>query len=234
MEQSQQHRPRRAAPTWLRYVAKQWIYMVAMATLALALLAKVGEDVFEHESTAFDNAVHMWIVAHQNPLLFDIFLFITWVGSSVPVIVATLALAVWLWRRRVRHVAAVVMTAVVGATAIFLAMKQLFHRVRPPGAIRMHIVTYAFPSGHATTAAAAFVTVAYVLAREGLLSRRTAMTIGIIGPLLIGVSRIYLDVHWATDVLGGWAAGLFIAALSAALYEKLRAGRTLAGSAVVM
>ncbi|MGI8766159.1 MAG: phosphatase PAP2 family protein [Gemmatimonadaceae bacterium] len=232
MEPSQ-HNGHRVAPVWLRYVAKQWVYMVALATVALALLGKVGEDVFEHESTAFDNAVHMWIVAHQNPILFDIFLFITWIGSSVPVIVGTLALAVWLWRRRVRYVAAVVMTAAVGATGIFLVIKQFFHRIRPPGAIRLHVLTYAFPSGHATTSAAVFVTVAYVLARERILSRRNAVVLGVTGPLLIGASRIYLDVHWATDVLGGWAAGLLIAALSAALYERLRVSRTLTGKPLV-
>ncbi|MGI8547632.1 MAG: phosphatase PAP2 family protein, partial [Gemmatimonadaceae bacterium] len=94
--------------------------------------------------------------------------------------------------------------------------------VRPPGAVTYHITTYSFPSGHATSATAIFVTAAYVLWRERLLSRGLAISVGVAGPLLVGLSRVYLDVHWATDVLGGWAAGLFVAALSAALYDRLR------------
>jgi undecaprenyl-diphosphatase len=214
---------------WLGRMAEQGFVMVAIATAMLALLAKVGEDVFEHESTPFDNAVHAWVVAHQNPALFHVSFIISWLGSSGPVIAGALIVAVWLWRRGGRGIAAMVAASAVTATAIFLIIKQFFHRVRPPGAIRLHIVTYAFPSGHSTTSAAIFVTVAYILVREKLMSRRAGTALAVIGPLLIGLSRVYLDVHWATDVLGGWAAGLLVAALSAALYERLRLTRPARG-----
>lgn len=211
-----------AVEEWLRHLAGQWFFMVGISTVMLGLLAAVGDAVLEHESTAFDNAVHMWVVTHQNPVLLKLFLVITWLGSSVPVITIAIALAAWLWHSRGRRVAAVVAVAAATAAALFLVVKQLFHRVRPPGAIIYHITTYSFPSGHATTAAAIFVTAAYVLRRESLISRGLAITLGVAGPLLIGISRVYLDVHWATDVLGGWAAGLFVAALSVVLYDRLR------------
>jgi membrane-associated phospholipid phosphatase len=65
------------------------------------------------------------------------------------------------------------------------------------------------------------VTLCYVLAREKIVSWPVAILIGGLVPLVVGLTRLYLDVHWTTDVLGGWTAGLFIAALSAALYERL-------------
>jgi len=61
-----------------------------------------------------------------------------------------------------------------------------------------------------------------VMAREGMISWTTAIVVGGGIPLIVGLSRIYLDVHWTTDVIAGWAVGLFVAALSAALYEYLR------------
>jgi undecaprenyl-diphosphatase len=60
------------------------------------------------------------------------------------------------------------------------------------------------------------------MAREGIISWTAAIIIGGAVPLAVGLSRLYLDVHWGTDVIGGWAVGLFIAAMSAAVYEYLR------------
>jgi len=132
-------------------------------------------------------------------------------------------MAAWLWRSRGRHISAVLVTAPAVATALFVGIKDLFQRVRPAGAVPLHLVSYSFPSGHATASTAVLVTLAYVLAREGLLSHEVALLVGFFGPLLVGLSRIYLDVHWTTDVLGGWGLGLVVAALSAAAYEHMRA-----------
>jgi undecaprenyl-diphosphatase len=66
------------------------------------------------------------------------------------------------------------------------------------------------------------VTLSYVLARERMISWPAAIAIGGTVPLIVGLTRLYLDVHWTTDVVGGWAVGLMVAALSAALYEYLR------------
>jgi undecaprenyl-diphosphatase len=82
--------------------------------------------------------------------------------------------------------------------------------------------TFSFPSGHAATSAAVMVTLCYVLAREEIISWRTAIILGGSVPLVVGLTRLYLDVHWTTDVVAGWTVGLFVAAMSAALYEYLR------------
>jgi undecaprenyl-diphosphatase len=101
-------------------------------------------------------------------------------------------------------------------------VKLLYGRMRPAGGALLNETTYSFPSGHATTSAAVVVTLCYVMAREGIISWTTAIIVGGLIPLAVGLSRIYLDVHWTTDVVGGWTVGLFVAAMSAALYEYLR------------
>ncbi|MBK5187309.1 MAG: phosphatase PAP2 family protein, partial [Gemmatimonadaceae bacterium] len=108
------------------------------------------------------------------------------------------------------------------ASASFLALKRVYARARPAGGARLHELTYSFPSGHATASAAIFGALGYVLRREQLIGWEGAVPLAIVPPLLIGSSRVYLDVHWATDVLGGWSVGGVMAMLSAAVYERVR------------
>ena len=108
------------------------------------------------------------------------------------------------------------------AVAIFLAVKRIYRRARPAGGKRLHQLTYAFPSGHSAAAAAVLGSTAYVLSREGMVPSTVGVPVATIGTLLIGASRVYLDVHWTTDVLGGWSVGTLVAALSAFAYERVR------------
>ena len=111
------------------------------------------------------------------------------------------------------------------AITLFSVVKRIYVRPRPLGLGGRVDSSYSFPSGHATASAAVCGTLAYVLWREGFIGRRTALAFAVLAPLLVGVSRLYLNVHWATDVLGGWSVGLFIAVLSAALYNHHRRRR---------
>ena len=205
--------------TWALRFLKEWAVTVALGVVALLACAKLFEDVFQHETGTFDGAVRRWVLDHQTKQLAVVFLTITQSGS-VPLMVGVAVLAaLWLWRRRSRRVAAGALLAPAVATALFVAIKQIFARPRPPAG---HLVlgTYAFPSGHATASTAVSCTIAYVYWREGFISRRFGICLATIPPFLIGVSRVYLDVHWMTDVLGGWSLGLLIAVLGAALYDR--------------
>lgn len=204
---------------------------IAVSALALALSAKVGEDVVEHESGPFDNAVRGWVLAHRSGIGLTVFGWITRVGAAGVVFTCGMLLAAWLWYARGRRVASSSIVAPTVAMAIFELIKQIVRRGRPPGAALVGLTTYAFPSGHSTTSAAVIPAAAYVLWREGFLPGRAACVIGAALPLLIGLSRVYLDVHWATDVLAGWSVGVFVATIAAIHYEWLR--RSLASRGAV-
>jgi undecaprenyl-diphosphatase len=188
----------------------------------MAACAKLGEDVFNHESGPFDKPIRKWVLRHQVPILGAAFLAITKVASPGVIIPGTLAGAAWLSRRRGLPVAGAVMMSPAVAVAIFLGVKRIYRRKRPAGGKRLHQLTYAFPSGHSTASAAIFGTASYVLWREDMIPRGFAIAASTVAPLLVGASRVYLDVHWTTDVLGGWSVGGLVAALSAGVYERVR------------
>lgn len=201
---------------------REWIGLVVLGTLALLAFAKIGQDVFSHESTAFDGAIQSWVASHQAPRVFTFFRWVTTIGATRTMYGLSFVAALYLWSGDKRPIAASVLIAPALAVGVYETVKRLYGRARPPGFSRMADGTYSFPSAHATAAAAVCCTLAYVLWREGIVGRAAALLLAVVIPLLVGVSRVYLDAHWATDVLGGWSAGLFIAALSAGLYNRTR------------
>ncbi|PYP77585.1 MAG: hypothetical protein DMD35_14690 [Gemmatimonadetes bacterium] len=210
---------------WFKRFVRDWIVVVLVGTGALVSFAKVGEDVFAHESTSFDGAVQAWVLTHQSPQLDTIFLWITRIGGITAMCVLALVGAAYLWYRGHRRVAAGVLVVPAVAIKLFNVVKRIYARPRPLGLGGRVDSSYSFPSGHATASAAVCCTLAYVLWREGFIGRRTALALAVLAPLLVGASRLYLNVHWATDVLGGWSVGLFIAVLSVALYNHHRRRR---------
>jgi membrane-associated phospholipid phosphatase len=196
--------------------------LVAVSAAAMAACAKVGEDVFNKEAAPFDEPIRAWVLGHQSPDATGAFLLATRAGAPSVIVPFTAVTAAWLWRRRGLPIAGAIVLAPAVATTLFLAIKRVYRRARPEGGARLHELTYAFPSGHATAAAAVFPTLAYVLWREDLISAESGAAMGSVAPLAIGASRVYLDVHWATDVLGGWSVGALVAALGAMVYERVR------------
>lgn len=207
---------------WFRKLITFWTLIVVVSAVALMVFADVGEDVAERSTTQFDEAMRAWFIGHQNPLLHTIALVITWIGSPPAMLLLAIGTGVWFYTRGGRRMAGVVVAAPAVGAMLSPFVKGLFGRARPAGALLLNERTYSFPSGHAATSAAVVVTLCYVLARERVISWRTAILVGGTIPFLIGLTRLYLDVHWTTDVVGGWAVGLFVAAVSAAFYERLR------------
>jgi membrane-associated phospholipid phosphatase len=199
-----------------------WTLIAVVSAIAISVFADLGEDVAEKSTTAFDNSVRAWVISHQNPVIYKLAYVITWVGSPTVMVLVAIAAGVWFYMRKGRSKAGVVIAAPAVGGLLSGLVKVVYGRARPPGGALFNQQTYSFPSGHATTAAAVVVTLCYVLAREGMISWRTAIAIGGGVPLIVGLTRLYLDVHWTTDVIGGWTVGLFVAAMSAALYEYLR------------
>jgi membrane-associated phospholipid phosphatase len=138
-----------------------------------------------------------------------------------------LPVLVWLIRRRIWWTAGWVLTAVVLVTPLTTALKEYFGRIRPPfdeGGARYESLS--FPSGH-SLGIATLVAVALVLAWP-LLSARArhwALAVGIALVVLVGLTRLWLGVHYLSDVVGGWSLGLAWTLGTALLFGALPGGR---------
>ncbi|MEO8335662.1 MAG: phosphatase PAP2 family protein [bacterium] len=212
-----------ASPSGRDHAMRNWTAVVALAVIALLAFAALGQNVLERETSLIDIRVRDWVHTHQTLALIGFAQWLSKYGSVTPLILVAITAALYLLYHR-RYVSALpVLVAPVLGVEAYATLKHLFARARPSElATALEGGTYSFPSAHATSSSAICCTLAYVFWRERLVNDTVALAFGILVPLCVGLSRIYLDVHWTTDVLGGWSAGILVAALSAALYNSIR------------
>ena len=144
-------------------------------------------------------------------------------GGAAFRLVVFLAVLAWLVRRRAWPVAAWVLTAVVVIGPLTTLLKEVFGRIRPDfdaGGARLDSLSY--PSGH-SSGIATLVTVALVLAWPVLAprARRIYLAVGVVAVVLVGATRMWLGVHYVSDVIGGWALGITWSLLVALAFEAL-------------
>jgi undecaprenyl-diphosphatase len=190
------------------------LLVVTGAVWAFAVLA---DEVSEGETHAFDRAILLAMRAPDDPSrpwgplwLAVLARDYTALGSMGILTLVTMTVIGFLLLQGKRRVAVVVVMAVVGGILLSTALKRGFARPRP--ALVPHSVdvsSASFPSGHAMLSTIVYLTLAALLARVQPQRRLKAyiLTVATILSLLVGLSRIYLGVHWPTDVLAGWIAG---------------------------
>ncbi len=199
-------------------------YLKHRALAALLLLsffgwafANLADEMMEGETRAFDTAVLLALRDPADPTdplgpgwLEEMGRDVTALGGLGVLAGITLAAAGYLWLSGRRGAMWLMIAAVAGAQVFSTLFKLGFDRPRPDlvphGAITY---TSSFPSGHAMMAAATYLTLAVMLARAQPRRRLKAyiLAVAVTITLAVGVSRVYLGVHWPTDVLAGWAAG---------------------------
>ena len=195
--------------------------LVGAVLAVVGVFAKIAEDVVTRESTAFDRAVSLGLHGLATPPLDALMRALTALGSAPAVLAVAAATAGWCVRRRDRRAATMLAAVAAGTEVLNLLLKAGFGRARPelwPGVAALH--SYSFPSGHAMAAAAIYGMTATVVGRLVPRLRRAAWLAATLLAVLIGLSRVYLGAHWATDVLAGFAAGAFV--LLAGIYALAR------------
>lgn len=204
------------------------LLVVHLALLGIALAS--AETVHQHTG---DLEVRLALALHERslPALTALFLALTYLGSGPGNAILTSAFVWLLVHRRWTALGAAVLFVMLGAWWLEAVTKLLVQRTRPELFRLASATGYSFPSGHALLATCLYASMAYALSRR---ARRTSHRVGLAALAVamafgIGSSRVYLGVHFPTDVLGGWAAGLmWLAAAWVALRlwvaRRLRSG----------
>ncbi|AVX19869.1 undecaprenyl-diphosphatase [Carboxydocella sporoproducens DSM 16521] len=190
---------------------KKMVLIWALTGLGLFWFAKLAEDLIYHELYPFDSLVSGWIQGWRQPWLTELMRAITFMGSGKAVIPLSL-LALWLLghSQAGKRAAQLSGAVLIGGVALEESLKRLFHRPRPPRPWLTEASGFSFPSGHAMIGIIAYGLLAYWAWK--LLPRpynRMAAALAVFLFLCIGLSRVYLGVHYPSDVLAGFAAGVF-------------------------
>lgn len=188
-------------------VLRPFLTFLTRAVSAMAAFLILAHAVQAGETRRFDAAVLHYFQAHQSPGVHDLMTAISllaggWATGGVSL--ACLAACCISVRRTD---ALRLLVAVAGGQVVLYGLKALFHRARPEAAFSS--LGYSFPSGHAFTAVTLYGILAYWLARAAPRRRVWGWGGAFVLILLIGLSRLYLRVHFLSDVAAGYAAGLF-------------------------
>lgn len=194
--------------------------------LVLVGIAHLSEDVLEQEAFAFDERILLWIHQFANPILDRLMVIITHLGNpGVLVPLACIGIG-WFCFRQKWTIAFFFAATCLGSAILTAALKLAFGKQRPqlwPQLITE--TTYSYPSGHALGSMVLYGLIAYLVAYH--YPRYAGLVYGIAAFLIgaIGFSRLYLGVHWPTDVLAGYGIGWLWLVVCIALLQRRLAVR---------
>src|SRR5688572_1939781 len=220
----------------LRFVARHasnfyaalGVVLVAGAAVSVAAIwgfVQLAEIVSEGATQEFDEAVLRWMAAHQVPWVQHMMFEVTLLGTGLVLMIMVAIAATFLWLTDHRFSALLLVIATWGGVLINYLLKSSFDRPRPQvfewGA---DVLTSSFPSGHAMTATITYGSVAWLAARlqRRRLSRWITLCLTGLIITLICLSRLYLGVHYPSDVVAGALMGLGWTAFCMATLEGIQ------------
>ncbi len=172
-----------------------------------------------------DQAVNLWFRTERFPGLTILFIAVTDIGGPIGMGVIAVIISVLLVRKERASAVYMVVTSL-GGLLLNVGLKLLYARARPDFATAIAVAQgRSFPSGHAMGSFIVLGAIAYLLLRQNFTWKLKSILLAIIVTLilLVGLSRVYLGVHWSSDIIAGWCAGIvWLASATVAFETHLR------------
>ncbi|NGP46349.1 phosphatase PAP2 family protein [Bacillaceae bacterium SIJ1] len=199
-----------------------------VAILSVWVFFELGDTILADERFRFDTLVNGWVDQWTTPAVLQWMTILTEFGSVLWLTIVTIAVAIWLYLKN-ESVTAIVFFGLACASGGLLnsLLKQVFQRERPIILETVDGTGYSFPSGHAMGACIIYGLSAYVIQRQmkNTVSKVVLIVCTILLVTIVGLSRIFLDVHYPTDILAGFSAGLVWVLTALSIMEWRRSVR---------
>jgi membrane-associated phospholipid phosphatase len=210
-------------PPWRRLIARldprayltlHIVVGLIVCLLAALIFAVLLGSVREHDVLVTrDQAVANWFHGNGTDVGDRIFVIVSAIGSPVSMAVLFAAVVLYLWRAKQRTLLVAWVLSYVGGTVLDGLIKDIVRRPRPEFATKfLHYSSWSFPSGHSMGSLIGFAMLAYTVIRickiENVVARASIWAGAIILIVLVGYSRIYLGVHYLSDVAAGYTLGV--------------------------
>ncbi|MDZ4832554.1 MAG: phosphatase PAP2 family protein [Candidatus Melainabacteria bacterium] len=209
-----------------RFIPKDRRFALIAILLAVLIggFISVADEMLEGDTTQFDNAILLALRHADNPSipigpdwLLPVVKDITALGGAAIVSLVVLATSGYFMLKHKFHMIFFLLVSAGGGAVAMEVLKTFFNRPRPSIVPHLTAATHAsFPSGHSMFSAIVYLTIAAILAKTTKSYRLKVyyVSVGLFLTMLVGFSRIYLGVHYPTDVLAGWCAGAVWAAFT--------------------
>lgn len=211
----------RLDPLWRR-LSLMTVLGVLLASVAVTGFVALADEVLEGETEAVDRAIMTAVSDFRTDALDVVAIQVTALGNLATLTVVALAAVAILWASRRRVSVALLLVCGSSSVLVSYLLKRFFDRPRPGVADPLaETLTASFPSGHAMGAAVVYGTVAFLVGRMAAGGVRWATWIGAtVLVVLIGASRVYVGVHYPSDVAAGWLGGIAWTAVLVVLFRE--------------
>jgi undecaprenyl-diphosphatase len=201
------------------YLKRNDIKLFLINIFGFCLFLKMLEDVLDLEKiTKIDKWLHLHIVEIYTLFLNKVMVFITSLDNPLEITIISILIFLFLIFKKFYYKALFFIVSMMGASLLVEIIKNIVKRIRPEHYL-IEVDGYSFPSGHATLSTVLSFSLYFIL--KDKLNKKILLLLCIIYPILISFSRVYLNVHYLSDVIAGIGLGLFwVSFLIILVFEK--------------